>query len=43
MKKKTIPLPVTEKQYKEIKMFCLINNLKYSDLSELLLKIIREQ
>ena len=43
MKNKTVPLPCTQEQYKEIKMYCLLKGLKYSDLTEKLLKIINEE
>lgn len=40
MKNKKIPLPVTEQEYKIIKMFCLVRGLKYSDLTKLFIKFI---
>lgn len=43
MVKKTIPLPCSEEQYKIIKMFCLINNFKYADLTKILLQLIDEK
>lgn len=43
MKNKTIPLPCTEEQYKTVKMFCLMNNLKYHDLTLKLIKLIKEE
>lgn len=43
MKKKTVPLPCTEEQYKIIKMYCLINNIKYADLTKLLIEILEKK
>lgn len=43
MKKKTIPLPCDEQQYKTIKMYCLVHGLKYADLTKKLLNIIKEE
>ncbi|MGL5718728.1 MAG: hypothetical protein ACRCXT_21040 [Paraclostridium sp.] len=42
MKKKSVPLPCTDEQYKTIKMFCLVNGLKYADLTRLLVKIVKD-
>ena len=42
MKQKTVPLPCNDEQFKEIKMYCLMNGLKYSDLTILLINIIKE-
>lgn len=43
MKNKTVPLPCTEQQYKEIKMYCLLKGKKYSDLTEKLIKMLNEE
>ena len=41
MKQKTVPLPCTEDQFKIIKMYCLMNGLKYSDLTTVLVNLIK--
>lgn len=40
-RKKSVPLPCTEEQYKVVKMYCLVNNYKYADLTDLLINIIK--
>lgn len=41
MKKKTVPLPCTEEEYKLIKMYCLVNEIKYVDLTKKLIELIK--
>lgn len=43
MSEKRIPLPCTIEEYKTIKTYCIINNLKYEDLFKLLIKVIKEK
>lgn len=43
MKNKTVPLPCSEQQYKDIKMYCLLKGKKYSDLTEKLTKMLKEE
>lgn len=43
MKKKTIPLPCTEEQYKTVKRFCLEKGIKYVDLTDLLILSISKE
>ena len=39
-KRKMVQLPCTDNQYKIIKMYCLINGLKYADITKILIDII---
>lgn len=43
MKKKSVPLPCDDEEYKLIKMYCLVHGLKYADLTKLLINVISEQ
>ena len=42
-KDKKLQLPINDIDFKTVKLFCLVNNLKYSDLTKILIDTIKEQ